>query len=455
MNSKKNIPEYFPLDWHFGTDGIRGPVETKMNPLFMVKLGWAAGSVLKDEGITKILIGKDTRISGYMIESALEAGFISAGMDVILLGPLPTPAVAFLAKSYKQAGLVISASHNSYEDNGIKFFNKDGFKLSFNLEKKIEGKLFEESSVVKSIKLGKANRLNDAQGRYIEFCKSCSEGLDLTGLSLVVDCAHGANYSVGPRTFSELGASVIALGVSPNGININDRYGSTNPKELKKEVLSNKADLGIAFDGDGDRLLIVDNKGKVLDGDDLLYTLIATNILDNEEQKSISGVVGTLMTNKSLEVFLNKSGINFCRTDVGDKFILRELIKRKWTLGGEPSGHIICLDSTTTGDALIASLRILSSIRKFDFDISKILSDFDKFPQELVSLNVRSPQTVIMDSGVRTEVSKLEQKLGNKGRVLLRPSGTEPVIRIMVEATSKSLAKELANQLAELIKKAA
>ncbi len=455
MNSNKNFPEYFPQDWHFGTDGIRGPVETKMNPLFMVKLGWATGSVLKDEGITKILIGKDTMISGYMIESALEAGFISAGMDVILLGPLPTPAVAYLAKSYKQAGLVISASHNSYEDNGIKFFNKDGFKLSFNLEKKIEGKLFEESSVVESIKLGKANRLNDAQGRYIEFCKSCSEGLDLTGLSLVVDCAHGANYSVGPRTFAELGASVIALGVSPNGININDQYGSTNPKELKKKVLSNKADLGIAFDGDGDRLLIVDNKGKVLDGDDLLYTLISTNILDKEERKSIPGVVGTLMTNKSLEIFLNKSGINFCRTDVGDKFILRELIKRKWTLGGEPSGHIICLDSTTTGDALIASLRILSSISKFDFDISKILNNFDKFPQELVSLNVRSPQTVIMDRDVRTEVFKLEQKLGNKGRVLLRPSGTEPVIRIMVEATSKSLAKELANRLAELIKKAA
>ena len=453
MNSK-NPPEYLPEDWRFGTDGIRGPVVDKMNPLFMVKLGYAAGKALNDEGISKILIGKDTRISGYMIESALEAGFISSGLDVVFLGPLPTPAVAYLAKSNKQAGLVISGSHNSYEDNGIKFFNKDGFKISYQLEKKIESKLLEEISVVEPKKLGKATRLNDAGGRYIEFCKSSSPSLDLSGLSLVVDCAHGANYLVAPQIFSELGASVVTLGASPDGININHNCGSTHPERLKKEVLQNKADLGIAFDGDGDRLIIVDKNGKVLDGDDLLYTLVAAKYLDSNKHQNSTGIVGTLMTNKSLEIYLDKEGIDFCRTDVGDKYVLRELIKRKWILGGEPSGHIICLDSTTTGDALIASLQVLSSIRESNYDISKILKTFNKFPQKLVSLNVSSPQTIIMNNKIRSEVSKLEKKLGIEGRVLLRPSGTEPLIRVMVEATSENLAKDLAKELAEFIKKA-
>ena len=454
MNIKK-LPDYFPKEWKFGTDGIRGRVESKMNPLFMVKLGWAAGKVLKEEGVSRILIGKDTRLSGYMIESALEAGFISSGIDVTLLGPLPTPAVAYLAKSNNQAGVVISGSHNSYEDNGIKFFNVDGFKISYETEKKIEIKLLQESSVVKSTQLGKATRLKDAQGRYIEFCKSSSPDLDLSGLSLVIDCANGANYSIGPQIFSELGASVSTLGVNPNGININQDCGSTNPENLKKEVILNKADLGIAFDGDGDRLLLIDSEGNALDGDDLLYTLISTNISNPNEFEALKGVVGTLMTNKSLEVYLDKEGIDFYRADVGDKYVLRELLKRGWTLGGEPSGHIICLDSATTGDALIASLRILSSISKFDFNISKILRNFHKLPQELVSINVKSPETVIMDNRVRNEVSKLENKLGDEGRVLLRPSGTEPLIRVMVEATSIDLAKDLASQLAELIKKAA
>ena len=453
MNSKK-LPEYFPEDWRFGTDGIRGPLE-RMNPLFMVKLGYSAGKALLNQGITKILIGKDTRISGYMIESALEAGFISAGLDVILLGPLPTPAVAYLAKSNKQAGIAISASHNSYEDNGIKIFNKDGFKISYEFEREIENRLFEETSVVEPSQLGKASRLNDAGGRYIEFCKSSVPNLDLSGLSLVVDCANGANYSVAPQTFSELGASVVTVGTSPDGININEDCGSTNPKKLKKEVLLNKADLGIAFDGDGDRLLVIDKEGKILDGDDILYTLISVKNSYPNKLQSPLGIVGTLMTNKSLEIYLDKEGIDFYRTDVGDKYVLRELIKRKLILGGEPSGHIICLDSTTTADALIASLQVLSSIKESNFDISKILKNFKKFPQELISLNVKSPQTIIMDEKIRSEVSKLEKRLGSHGRVLLRPSGTEPLVRVMVEATSKDLARDLAQGLAKFIRKAA
>ena len=453
MNSKK-LPEYFPEDWRFGTDGIRGPLE-RMNPLFMVKLGYSAGKALLNQGITKILIGKDTRISGYMIESALEAGFISAGLDVILLGPLPTPAVAYLAKSNKQAGIAISASHNSYEDNGIKIFNKDGFKISYEFEREIENRLFEETSVVEPSQLGKASRLNDAGGRYIEFCKSSVPNLDLSGLSLVVDCANGANYSVAPQTFSELGASVVTVGTSPDGININEDCGSTNPKKLKKEVLLNKADLGIAFDGDGDRLLVIDKEGKILDGDDILYTLISVKNSYPNKLQSPLGIVGTLMTNKSLEIYLDKEGIDFYRTDVGDKYVLRELIKRKLILGGEPSGHIICLDSTTTADALIASPQVLSSIKESNFDISKILKNFKKFPQELISLNVKSPQTIIMDEKIRSEVSKLEKRLGSHGRVLLRPSGTEPLVRVMVEATSKALARDLAQGLAKFIRKAA
>ena len=453
MNSKK-LPEYFPEDWRFGTDGIRGPLE-RMNPLFMVKLGYSAGKALINQGITKILIGKDTRISGYMIESALEAGFISAGLDVILLGPLPTPAVAYLAKSNKQAGIAISASHNSYEDNGIKIFNKDGFKISYEFEREIENRLFEETSVVEPSQLGKASRLNDAGGRYIEFCKSSVPNLDLSGLSLVVDCANGANYSVAPQTFSELGASVVTVGTSPDGININEDCGSTSPKRLKKEVLLNKADLGIAFDGDGDRLLVIDKEGKILDGDDILYTLISVKNSYPNKLQSPLGIVGTLMTNKSLEIYLDKEGIDFYRTDVGDKYVLRELIKRKLILGGEPSGHIICLDSTTTADALIASLQVLSSIKESNFDISKILKNFKKFPQELISLNVKSPQTIIMDEKIRSEVSKLEKRLGSHGRVLLRPSGTEPLVRVMVEATSKDLARDLAQGLAKFIRKAA
>ena len=449
----KNLPDYFPVDWRFGTDGIRGLVEKKMNPLFVVKLGWAVGKVLKEEGTESILIGKDTRISGYMIESALEAGFISAGMDVRLVGPMPTPGVAYLAKSTNQAGVVISASHNKFYDNGIKFFNRDGFKFSYDLEKRIENVLLENSKVVESMELGKASRLNDAKGKYIEFCKSFASNLDLSDLSLVIDCANGANYSVAPQIFSELGSKIIELSTSPNGININDECGSTNPNNIQKAVVESKADLGIAFDGDGDRLLVVDKEGKILDGDDLLYILVSTNLLRDDIQR-YKGIVGTLMTNKSLELFLDKEGIDFSRTDVGDKYVLRELKERNWILGGEPSGHIICLDATTTSDALIASLKVLEAIKDLNFDISKALLNFEKLPQEIISLKVNNPQTLIMDSSIRYEVSKLENALGKEGRVLLRPSGTEDLIRIMVEATSEKLAKDLASELAEFMQKA-
>ena len=452
--SSSNLPSYFPAEWKFGTDGIRGPVESKMNPLFMVKLGWAAGKILKENGINGILIGKDTRISGYMIESALESGFISAGIDVTLIGPMPTPGVAHLAKSTHQAGVVISASHNRFSDNGIKFFTKEGFKFDFKLEKKIEKALLEESSVVESSKLGKANRLVDAQERYIEFCKSTSSNLDLSGLSLVLDCANGANYSIAPKVFSDLGAEVISISTSPDGTNINEKCGSTHPENLKKSVLSNKADLGIAFDGDGDRLLFVDKQGKELDGDDLLYVLIARSVSENSIEP-YKGIVGTLMTNKSLELFLNKEGIEFHRTDVGDKYILRALKERNWILGGEPSGHIICLDHTTTGDALIASLKLLESLKGLNFDISKVLSSFNKLPQKLISFEVNDAHKVIMNSSVRSEVSNLEKKLGEKGRVLIRPSGTEDLIRVMVEASSKELADNFAEELAEYINKVA
>ena len=404
--SLKKIPEFFPLDWRFGTDGIRGPVESKMNPLFMVKLGWAAGKIFKQKGIEGILIGKDTRISGYMIESALESGFISAGINVTLVGPMPTPGVAYLAKSTNQAGLVISASHNRFSDNGIKFFTEEGFKLDYKFEKKIEDVLLDKSTVVDSLELGKANRLEDAQSRYIEFCLSTSPNLDLSGLNLVVDCANGANYAIAPKVFSELGCKVTTLATSPDGININADCGSTNPEKIQKAVISSQADLGISFDGDGDRLVVIDKKGKILDGDDLLYTLISRNSIQLKDY-FCKGVVGTLMTNKSLESFLEKQGINFLRTDVGDKYVIRALRERNWILGGEPSGHIICLDQTTTGDALIASIKLLESLKDIDFDISKALESFKKLPQQLISFEVKDPQKFLMNPEIRSDVSKL------------------------------------------------
>ena len=430
-------------DRKFGTDGIRGPVTSTMNPLFVTKLGWAAGSVLKEEGISKVLIGKDTRISGYMFESALQAGFISSGMDVTLLGPLPTPGVSFLANSNNQVGLVISASHNLFEDNGIKFFNKDGQKFSLELERRIEAKLTQEMTAVESINLGKASRMNDAQGRYIEFCKSSFTNLDLSGLSILLDCANGATYSVAPSVFSELGATVDTIGASPDGININQNCGSTSPDFLKEEIAEGDYDIGIAFDGDGDRILVVSSEGTVLDGDDILYIL--SNVLSNE-----SGVIGTLMTNKALELYFEEQGINFSRADVGDKYVLNALVSNKWELGGEPSGHIICLDAAPTGDAIIAALKLLNAIKINDFSLEKSLEGFTRFPQTLINLKVDDPNKIILSDQFWSKVTQIEKTLGDQGRVLIRPSGTEPLIRLMVESTDTSISENFCNSLAEL-----
>jgi phosphoglucosamine mutase len=430
-------------DRKFGTDGIRGPVTSTMNPLFVMKLGWAAGTVLLEEGISKVLIGKDTRISGYMFESALQAGFISAGMDVTLLGPLPTPGVSYLANSNNQVGAVISASHNLFDDNGIKFFNKDGHKFSIELEKRIETKLTQEMTAVESINLGKATRMNDAQGRYIEFCKSSFTNLDLNGLSILLDCANGATYYVAPKVFSELGAKVETIGASPDGININQNCGSTNPQFLKEEMMKGSYDIGIAFDGDGDRILIVTSDGEILDGDDILYILSSNLSVD-------SGIVGTLMTNKALELHFQKNNIPFMRADVGDKYVLHRLIEESWLLGGEPSGHIICLDSAPTGDAIIAALKILFALKDSNFSLKKSLEEFKKFPQTLINLKVDNPNRIIISDKFWSKVTQIEKLLGEKGRVLIRPSGTEPLIRIMVESDDPSTSEDLCNALADL-----
>ncbi len=443
IENKASILSTLSSDRKFGTDGIRGPVTSTMNPLFVTKLGWAAGSILLEEGISKVLIGKDTRISGYMFESALQAGFISAGMDVTLLGPLPTPGVSYLANSNNQVGCVISASHNLFEDNGIKFFNKDGQKFSAELEKRIETKLTQEMVAVESINLGKASRMNDAQGRYIEFCKSSFTDLDLNGLSILLDCANGATYSVAPKVFSELGAQVNAIGSSPDGININQNCGSTNPDFLKEEILKGSYDLGIAFDGDGDRILIVNSEGEILDGDDILY-ILSNNLTDD------SGVVGTLMTNKALEIYFKKNDIPFLRADVGDKYVLQRLLEESWVLGGEPSGHIICLDSAPTGDAIIAALKLLDATKDNNFSVKKSLEGFQKFPQTLINLKVNNPNKIVISDKFWSEVTRIEKQLGQNGRVLIRPSGTEPLIRIMVESDKTGASHDFCNALADL-----
>ena len=430
-------------DRKFGTDGIRGPVDSTMNPIFVTKLGWAAGTVLLEEGITKVLIGKDTRISGYMLESALQAGFISSGMDVTLLGPLPTPGVSFLSNSNKQVGVVITASHNLFEDNGIKFFNKNGQKFSAELEKRIEKKLTEKIETVKSINLGKASRMQDAQGRYIEFCKSKFIHLDLQNLSILLDCAHGATYSVAPKVFKELGANIETLGTEPDGININKDCGPTNPNFLREEVLKGNYDLGISFDGDGDRILVISKEGQILDGDDLIYVL-------SKGLSKGSSIIGTLMTNKALEIELKKKELNFYRADVGDKFVLEKMILENSLLGGEPSGHILCLDAAQTGDAIIAALKFLECVEENSFDVKQSIQGFNKLPQTLINLKVEDPNRVIVNDRFWSHVTKIENLLAQKGRVLIRPSGTEPLIRIMVESESKEKSEEYANRLADL-----
>ncbi len=433
---------------YFGTDGVRGKVgEMPITPDFVMKLGWAAGKVLAKQGSKKVLIGKDTRISGYMLEAALEAGLSAAGLKPVLLGPMPTPAVAYLTRTFRaEAGVVISASHNPYYDNGIKFFSTSGTKLPDDIESAIEDAMDEEIRCVESAQLGKASRIDDAPGRYIEFCKSTFPSeLSLDGLKIVVDCANGATYHIAPSVFSELGAEVITMGCSPDGLNINDKVGSTAPKALVERVLQEQADLGIAFDGDGDRLIMVDHTGYEVDGDELLY-IIARDL--QQQGTLVGGVVGTLMTNLGLEVALSKLDIPLLRAKVGDRYVMELLQEKGWRLGGENSGHIICLDQTTTGDGIVAALQVLKAASRADKTLFELRQDINKFPQVLINVRFAGEQDPLLSEKVQQAVRNVEASLGKTGRVLLRKSGTEPLIRVMVEGEVETVVREHAEKIA-------
>jgi len=436
---------------YFGTDGIRGRVGVwPITPEFVLKLGWAVGKVLARQGIGKVLIGKDTRISGYMFESVLESGLSAAGIDTLLLGPMPTPAIAYLTRTLRaQAGIVISASHNPYYDNGIKFFSAQGSKLPDDIELAIEEQLEQQMTTVDSAELGKAVRVVDAPGRYIEFCKSTvSSDVTLNGLKMVVDCANGASYHIAPNVFRELGAEVIEIGVDPNGLNINLECGATHPELLQKTVLAHKADLGVALDGDGDRVVMVDNKGNMLDGDELLYIITRHRMA---QQTFKGGVVGTVMSNLGFEQALKQIGVDFVRVPVGDRHIMAELRKRHWHLGGEPSGHVVCLQTSLTGDGIITALQVLAAMRSQHMHLSDLRSGMTKFPQVL--LNVTAPQSLsIEESSIQQAVKDAEATLGSKGRVILRRSGTEPLVRVMVEGEDEALVNKLAQQIADAVK---
>jgi len=440
---------------YFGTDGIRGKVgEPPITAEFMLKLGWASGKVFSREGRGRILIGKDTRVSGYMFESALEAGLASAGVDVALLGPMPTPAVAYLTRTFNaSAGIVISASHNPYYDNGVKFFSSEGAKLDDRIESAIETELESHMQMVPSDQIGKVTRINDAAGRYVEYCKSCFPlRTNLRGLKIVLDCAHGATYHIAPNVFRELGATVIELGTDPDGFNINAEVGSTNPAVLKRLVQEEQADLGIAFDGDGDRVIMVDARGEVVDGDELLYVIASTW---HQHQQLNGGVVGTLMSNFGLEQALAEQQIPFARAAVGDRYVLAELLSRQWVLGGESSGHILCLDITTTGDGIISALQVLAAMLQTESSLYEMKSGMKKYPQHMI--NVACHKKIDLDEGgpVSMAVADTEQQLAGRGRVLLRPSGTEPVVRVMVEGEDEDLVTSLTEQLAEVVSREA
>ena len=442
---------------YFGTDGIRGRVgEPPVTADFVLKLGWAVGRVLAQaEGGGKVLIGKDTRISGYMFESALQAGLSAAGVDIRLLGPMPTPAIAYLTRTlHAQAGIVISASHNPYYDNGIKFFSAQGTKLPDELELAIEAELERPMGTVDSARLGKAERVVDAAGRYIEFCKSTiPASTELRGMRLVVDCAHGATYHVAPSVFAELGAEVVALGVEPDGLNINRECGSTRPRAAQMAVLEHGADLGIALDGDGDRVILVDHRGEIVDGDELLFIIAQAR----HRQGRLRGeVVGTVMSNLGLEQALRGRGIGFRRTPVGDRHILEVLEREGWTLGGESSGHIICRDRTTTGDGIVSALQVLREMVDTGLSLHELKKGMVKHPQCLV--NVRLPRRGLDLAGhprVREACREAEASLAGEGRVLLRPSGTEPVLRVMVEGVDAVAVERLAQELARVVEAAA
>ncbi len=436
---------------YFGTDGIRGKVgHSNINPEFMLKLGWAVGRVLANGHKKKVVIGKDTRISGYMLESALEAGLSAAGVDVRLLGPMPTPGIAYLTQTLRaNAGIVISASHNLFEDNGIKFFSADGFKLPDSIELAIEAELEKKMEIVPSAQLGKAVRINDAAGRYIEFCKATIPSLTkLGGLKIVVDCAHGATYHVAPNVFSELGAEVITISNKPDGFNINQDCGSTSPEALRTKVLEVGADLGIGLDGDGDRLIMVDAQGHLVNGDQTLYIIAK----DRHQRDALhGGVVGTLMTNYALEKAFMDMKIPFIRTQVGDRYVLEGLKQKDWRIGGEPSGHIVCLDKTTTGDGIVAALQVLAVMVKHEKSLSELCADITLFPQSLLNIKTTRAAELTKHPKVCELVQALNNKLDKKGRVLLRPSGTEPLLRIMVEGLILDEVQAHAQQLVDNI----
>jgi phosphoglucosamine mutase len=436
---------------YFGTDGIRGRVgDGAITPEFVLKLGWAIGRVLAKENNSKVLIGKDTRISGYMFESALEAGLSAAGVDIYLLGPMPTPAIAYLTRTFHaQAGIVISASHNPYHDNGIKFFSNEGTKLPDAIELEIEAMIDEPLTTVESIMLGKAHRIDDARGRYIEFCKSTVPlKMDFAGLKFVVDCANGATYHVAPDVFRELGAEVVVMGAEPDGLNINQNCGSTEPELLQAAVLEHKADLGIALDGDGDRLIMVDHLGELVDGDTLLFIIARAQKLRGEGSNAI---VGTLMSNLGLEQALNDHGMELHRSKVGDRYVIEKLRETGGIVGGESSGHIICLDKTTTGDGIVAALQVLCEMRRTGNSLHELQSLMTKYPQTLINVKVKAMIDLTQDETILAVVRSVEERLGNEGRVLLRPSGTEPVIRVMVEGRDPTLTHNLANEIARVI----
>lgn len=437
---------------YFGTDGVRGKVGTyPITPDFALKLGWAAGKVLASQGSRTVLIGKDTRISGYMLESALEAGLAAAGLTAAFTGPMPTPAVAYLTRTFRlEAGIVISASHNPYYDNGIKFFSAEGTKLPDNIEEAIEAMLDQPMDCVESAELGKARRINDAAGRYIEFCKSTFPAhLGLDGYKIVVDCANGATYHIAPNVLRELGAEVIEIGVTPNGININEKCGATDVKALQEKVLETKADVGLAYDGDGDRIMMVDHLGNKVDGDQILF-IIAREALRSGQLKG--GVVGTLMSNMSLEIALKMLGVPFVRANVGDRYVLEKMVEHGWTLGGENSGHIIIADKNTTGDGIIASLAVLSAMVQHRLSLNELASAVKLFPQVLINVRFAGGANPLESEAVKAVAADVEKRLEGKGRILLRKSGTEPLIRVMVECEDGVLAKQCAEEIAEAVK---
>lgn len=436
---------------YFGTDGIRGRVgDGVMTPEFVLKLGFAVGCILCSENNNLVLIGKDTRISGYMFESVLEAGLSAAGVNARLLGPMPTPAVAYLTRTLRAAaGIVISASHNPYYDNGVKFFSSEGKKLPDSVELEIESQLDKPLEVVASDQLGKVERITDAAGRYIEFCKSTiPTRITLHGLKIVLDCAHGATYHIAPNVFSELGAEVVSLSSKPNGLNINDQCGATDPKALRMAVIEHHADLGIAIDGDGDRLIMVDDTGAIVDGDELLYIIAQAR---KSENLLHGGVVGTLMSNLGLEHALRDKDIEFGRAAVGDRYVMEMLKQRSWLIGGESSGHIICLDRTTTGDAIISALQVLQVLINQQVSLRDVKSGMSKYPQTLINVPIQAKIDLENSPQIQQAVKDAESDLADSGRVLLRPSGTEPLVRVMVEGIDAPKVQQLAQQIADSV----